>query len=228
MRPHFQTLLTFDFSQLIVSPLFTANREKFQEAAAVRPESFSSVQLQTYLKASAFRQKIEGFKRKIGGAGDDGGARRLASDERREFVFRKDGQPARRGGGGGGGGRGWGQGGGGGEKRRGLGAHNAAALAAAPPPAAARMAPLSTKIALAAFKGAYKDGAGDVDEDGGAAAASVRGGSAGVGGGGGRSFFPLPSASRLSGALGATPSVSTVSLAANTGVNLNLFDETLE
>lgn len=121
------------------------------------------MQLQTYLKASAFRQKIEGFKRKIGGAEEDdggGAARRLASDEGREFVFRRDGKPARAPAGSS---SGWGGGNGGaaaaGQRRPrgGISAHNAAALAAPPRPSSGqRMAPLTTRVALAAFKGMCK------------------------------------------------------------------------
>ncbi len=127
-----------------------ANREKFQEAAAERPQDFSSVQLQTYLKASAFRQKIEGFKKKIGGAADEDQARPLASDHSREFVFRRDGKPAVKA-------PSWQQSGSGrrGERGGGLSVANAAALAAPAVPRQ-RMAPLTTRVALAAFEGTAK------------------------------------------------------------------------
>ena len=121
------------------------------------------VQMQTYLKASAFRQKIEGFKRKIGGAEEadgGGGARRLASDEGREFVFRRDGKPARAPGDRSGGWGGGGDGGAAGQQRRprgGISAHNAVALAAPPRPHGQRMAPLSTRVSLAAFRGLCRD-----------------------------------------------------------------------
>lgn len=47
-----------------------ANREKFQVAARVKPESFCEVQMDTYLRASAFRQQLEEYKQQLGGGGD--------------------------------------------------------------------------------------------------------------------------------------------------------------
>eukprot|EP00798_Chlamydomonas_sp_ICE-L_P030426 gene30426-35433_t len=69
-----------------------ANRERFLNAAAEKAETFSNVQMATYLKASAFRQKIESFKRGIGGAaiGPDGlRVQKIASEVGREFIFQK-------------------------------------------------------------------------------------------------------------------------------------------
>ena len=152
------------------------------------------MQLQTYLKASAFRQKIEGFKKKIGGAAEDddvggeggGASRRLASDESREFVFRRDGKRARAPGGQGGE-RGCDD-----ESRKplsscphrhrsgGLSAANAAALAALELRSApVRMAPLSTRVALAAFKGTSRQeleeaSAQEVELEGGPTSSVVR------------------------------------------------------
>ena len=68
------------------------------------------------------------------GGGGGGASRRLASDESREFIFRRDGKRARAPGGGGVGG----------------------AFPDEPCPAPMRMAPLTTRVALAAFKGTSK------------------------------------------------------------------------
>eukprot|EP00955_Chlamydomonas_euryale_P053706 355589-Chlamydomonas_euryale.AAC.1 len=191
-------------ARAVASP--TENRERFQQAAASKPESFSSVQMQTYLKASAFRQQIETHKKKIGGgAVAEGDARRIASEHSREFVFRRDGERARHGGDGA-----WDRGGAGGQRRAGLSKVNAAALAA-PLAEPLKMAPLATRIALAAFKGTHM-------------AADAKDGGAVAGDGGSQVMWPLraPAAALGSGAASAavaalTPAAAGVTLDVDLG-----------
>ncbi|KAK9904154.1 hypothetical protein WJX75_005482 [Coccomyxa subellipsoidea] len=67
------------------------NREKFARHAN-QPASFSSLQMQEYLKASAFRRKIEGVKDALNASAAAGGAvaRRIAAEEGREYILQKD------------------------------------------------------------------------------------------------------------------------------------------
>ncbi len=48
-------------------PTCTANRERFH--AVNGPSDFSDVQMTTYLKATEFRQRINNFKKAMGGGG---------------------------------------------------------------------------------------------------------------------------------------------------------------
>ncbi len=59
-----------DFLRIPLLVYSAANREKFQVAARVKPESFCEVQMDTYLRASAFRQQLEEYKQQLGGGGD--------------------------------------------------------------------------------------------------------------------------------------------------------------
>jgi hypothetical protein len=60
------TSLQLDILEKLRDAQQAANRGKFQQAAA-QPAGFSEVQLQTFLKAAAFRQKINRHKEILGG-----------------------------------------------------------------------------------------------------------------------------------------------------------------
>lgn len=155
-----------DKPRILTPPTRAANREKFAAAAAAAPESFSSLQMATYLKASRFKQEIEGYKRVIGGAADAGigEGRRIASETGREFIFvRADGtslsSAGARGAGAGGflgrGGRGKGRG-----RKQEL-----APIVAPPPPMRVDSAKLASKIRIAAFKLAGSEGEQGEEEE---------------------------------------------------------------
>jgi hypothetical protein len=60
---HYLLAVVVRHQHALILVLPAANREKFAEAAASAPESFSSLQMATYIKATQFKQQVGGCSR---------------------------------------------------------------------------------------------------------------------------------------------------------------------